>query len=246
MYVNHTPRFVNIIAKRKLSRSSSVLRQATAGETGGSLFHERAGPFHCAGLHFRQRHHGALGAPEAWEEWGGEKRTPETRRSRARAAAAARRAPIALGSRGAPPVPHPLGMRARCADTGPPARPSRTGCGRHPGGDKGARPHVRTEAGVRDGRPRGGEWPRGEGPEGPGQGRAGVTCAVVVAPGRWRVGTTGPALRPARAHLWDRGGGPPLEVSRVAHGSFPPPAQALGCAAPSSPHLFLSCRRRPG
>lgn len=178
------------------------------------MFNERAGRGAyrraislCAGLHFRQRHLGALGAPEACEKWGGEKRTPETRRDRPRAAAAARRAPIALGTRGAAPAPHPLGMRAPGADMGPPARPSRTGCGRHPGGDKGARPHVRTEAGVRAGRPWGGEWPRREGPEGPGKGRAGVTCAVVVAPGRWRVGTTGSALRPARAHLWDWGGG---------------------------------------
>lgn len=161
----------------------------------------------CAGLHFRQRH---LRAPQAPEKWGGEKRTLETLRYQPRVAAATGldRSEHPRGGPAPAPAPHPLGLRELGAGMRPAAGPSRTGRWRHRGGDKGARPYVSTRAGGAGGEALGNAGGPGEEALGARE-RAGrgVTCAVVVAPGGWRVVTTGSAPRLARAHLWGWGGG---------------------------------------
>lgn len=85
----------------------------------------------------------------------------------------------------------------------------------------------------------GGLWGRRVAPErrpwGSGEGSGGGYLRGGGGAGRVAGGDNGirPAARP-RSPV-GLGRGPPLEVSRVAHGSFPPSAQASGCAAPSSP-----------
>lgn len=161
------------------------------GETGGScLTSERAGRGDRealslrAGLHFRQRHLGAPGAPEAREKRGAERRTRGTRQYPPQIAAAAGRAPTAQGTRAAARPRTPLGLRARGAGMLLAASPCRTGRERHRGGDKGSRPRARAGVGGA-----GGKAPRtrgGAGPEALGvrwRAGLGITCAVVVAPG---------------------------------------------------------------
>lgn len=137
-------------------------------------------------------------------EMGRREAHPETPQYPPQIAATAGRAPTALGTRSAAPAPHPLGLRARrvrgCA--WPPA-PTRTGHERHRGRDKGSRPHAHAGAGSEGGKALGTRG--GPGPEALGvrwRAGRGITCAVVVVPGGWRVGTVGSVLRPASAHLW--------------------------------------------
>lgn len=120
--------------------------------------------------------------------------------------AAAGRAPTALGAGRAALAPArlPSAVRRRLARAGcgdaPVAGPSPTRRGRHRRGDKGARPHVRAWTGGAEALgTRGGHSAEGLGVRG--RSGRGVTCAVVVAPGEWPVGTARSAPWRARAHL---------------------------------------------
>lgn len=163
-----------------------------------------------AGLHFRQRHLGAPGAPQAREKRGGETRTPETQQYPPQIAAAAGRAPTAQGTRAAAGPRTPLGLRARGAGMLLAASPCRTGRERHRGGDKGSRPRARAPGlAARVGRPRGRGVARARRPRGAVEGRAGdYLCG---GGGARRVTAGDGELLPtaARAHLWGWVGGRP-------------------------------------
>ncbi|XP_041596293.1 collagen alpha-2(I) chain-like [Vulpes lagopus] len=194
-----------------------------------------------AGLHFRQRHLGALGAPEAREEWGpGCSRPLRPLPSPVRGEAHPGNATLGSPDCGPPQG----GLRRQRARAGrprsPPVRRPPAACVRRVRGRAGGRPlsdsaPAPSARGQRRPAPRARpDWGRG-GPGGAGKVRAGGYLRGGGGAGRVAGGDG--ALRPVAGPRSPvgLGKGPPLGVSLVATESFPLPARASGCAAPSSP-----------
>lgn len=201
-----------------------------------------------AGLHFRQRHLGALGAlgaPEAQDKWGGEKRTPETRHYPPQIAAAAERAQTTPGTLTTAPAPHPWVIVSWCGDApgrqplldwAPP--PSR-------GGQRLPASGARRVWQRGWGSPGDAGWPGPGGPGGPVEGRAEDYLRCAGGDRRVAVGYGG--LRPVAGQRSPvrLGRGPPLGVSQSLPWVLPTAVAGLGVRGVPFAHLSLSCRRLP-